>query len=99
LALSYDESELPAGLAAHTENGSLAKFKQKNKICVGDAAELLTPGMIGQPFTVREIYNAEGEAVASAPHPSQIVYIRVPFPVGEGDILRAGDDEGKEESR
>ena len=91
IAQTYDETALPAGLVTVTADGVLARFKQKNKVCVGDSAELLSPGKIGQPFTVREIYSEEGEPMQAAPHPSQIVYIRVPFAVKEGDILRAGD--------
>ena len=91
LALAYDEAALPYGLIGTTEQGTLARFKQKNKICVGDAAELLTPGQIGRPFTVKEIYGEDGEPLSAAPHPSQTVYIRVPYDVKQGDILRAGD--------
>ena len=39
--------------------------------------------------TVAELYDGEGIAVESAPHPSRIFYTRVPFEVKEGDILRA----------
>ena len=91
IAQAYDEAALPEGLVAHTDGGSLARFKQKNKICVGDSTELLTPGQIGRPFVVEEIYNEEGEFMEAAPHPSQIIYVRVPYKVKEGDILRAGD--------
>ena len=92
IALEYDEAALPQGLVTKTEQGSLARFKQKNKICVGDTAELLTPGKIGRPFVVREMYNEDGEHIEAAPHPSQTVYIRVPYGVREGDILRAGEE-------
>ena len=91
IAQAYDEAALPEGLVASTDGGSLARFKQKNKICVGDSTELLTPGQIGRPFVVEEIYNEEGERMEAAPHPSQIIYVRVPYEVKEGDILRAGD--------
>ena len=66
-------------------------FKLKNKICVGDTAELLTPGEIGKPFVVAELYDAEGCPIEAAPHPSQPFYVRVPYEVKEGDILRAGE--------
>ena len=91
IALPYHEAELPVGLVPTTEYGTLARFKQKNKLCVGDSAELLTPGKIGLPFIVRELYDADGTPIAAAPHPLQTVYVRVPYPVREGDILRAGD--------
>ena len=92
IALEYDEAALPQGLVTQAEQGSLARFKQKNKICVGDSAELLTPGQIGRPFTVQEMYNEQGERIEAAPHPSQTVYIRVPYDVRVGDILRAGEE-------
>ena len=93
IAQAYDVESLPAALARGNTQG-LALFKQKNKICVGDTAELLTPGQVGRPFTVRELYDEEGQALTCAPHPSQHFYIRTPFDVREGDILRAGDASG-----
>ncbi|MBQ7319973.1 MAG: U32 family peptidase [Clostridia bacterium] len=89
-ALAYDESALPAGLPLTTEQGTLALFGQKNKLSVGDAAELLTPGRIGQPFTVTELYDEEGNPIPSAPHPHQRFFARIPLPVQPGDIIRAG---------
>jgi hypothetical protein len=52
----------------------------------------LTPGQIGKPFTVTELYDEEGTPIPSAPHPQQRFFARVPFPVEAGDILRAGQD-------
>ena len=89
-ALAYDESALPADLPLTTEQGTLALFGQKNKLSVGDAAELLTPGRIGQPFTVTELYDEEGNPIPSAPHPHQRFFARIPLPVQPGDIIRAG---------
>ena len=69
--------------------GKLSRFRQRNKLVQNMTAELLTPGKVGVPFTVAELYDGEGIAVESAPHPSRIFYTRVPFEVKEGDILRA----------
>ena len=90
-ALEYDASEIPASLLLVTENGALAFFGQKNKLSVGDTAELLTPGQIGKPFIVTELYDEVGEPIPSAPHPHQRFFVRLPFPVEAGDILRAGN--------
>lgn len=65
-------------------------FRQKNKIKVGDAAELLSPGRTGRAFTVTELRDENGEPIDSAPHPSQIFYCKLPFAAKEGDILRQG---------
>ena len=51
---------------------------------------MISPGKIGQAFTVTELYDETGAALESAPHPGEIFYCRVPFPVQEGDIIRAG---------
>ncbi len=68
--------------------GELFTFRQRNKLCLGDEAELLTPGKTGQRFTITEMYDMNGEAISSAPHPSMYLKIKVPFTVREGDILR-----------
>ncbi len=81
---------LPSGLEAQNNEGRLYRFTQRNKLSVGDSAELLTPGHPGIPFTVREMYDADGTPITSAPHPSMTFYLRVPLNVTPGDIIRAG---------
>ena len=70
-----------------------ALMEQRNKMCVGDSAELLTPGAVGRPLPVTEIFSEEGEPISATPHPYMRFYLPVPFPVKEGDILRAADKE------
>lgn len=95
-AVEYDEGEAEMlaafGVALESEGGRLYRFIQRNKVKVGDSAEIISPGKLGVPLTVREIYLPYGEAVESAPHPSMIFWARIPFEVYEGDIMRAGDD-------
>lgn len=71
------------------ENG-YAEFMQRNKVSVGDAAELLVPGETGKAFTIENMLDAEGNEILSAPHPMQRFWIRVPFEVKEGYIIRGG---------
>ena len=73
------------------ENGRLYPFIQRNKIKLGDSAEIISPSKIGKPFYVKELYNEKGEPIESAPHPSQKFFVRVPFEVFEGDIIRSGE--------
>ena len=91
-ASSMDGVTLPNGLEAENENGRLYFFLQRNKMCVGDAVELVSPRRPGLPFTAKEMYNEQGEAIASCPHPYMPFYLRVPYEVREGDILRAGEN-------
>lgn len=67
----------------------LCLFRQRNKFKIGDRAELLSPGKVGAAFTVEEIYSESGETLESAPHPGMYVYVKVPFEVKAGDILRS----------
>jgi len=82
---------LPAGLERENESGTLFRFTQRNKLTVGETAELLTPGKPGEPFTAAEMYGEDGTPINAAPHPSMIYYLRVPVKVTPGDILRAGN--------
>ena len=92
-ALEFEELPVPENLCVATENGKLAPFIQRNKIKLGDSAEIISPNKIGKPFRVCELYNEKGEPIESAPHPSQKFFIRVPFDVCAGDIVRSGEEE------
>ena len=97
-ATAYVEDEIKAiaesGVEEVNERGRLYRFIQRNKVSVGEDAELISPGKIGKGFTVTELYGANGAPLESAPHPSMIYWCRVPFEVKEGDILRAATGRG-----
>ena len=94
-AIDYNDDEAAAlatcGIALENENGKLYRFIQRNKVKIGDGAEMISPSKIGNPFVVNELYLPYGSAIESAPHPSMIFWCRVPFAVCEGDIMRAGE--------
>ena len=94
-ATEYNESEAEAiaavGVELENESGRLYRFIQRNKVKIGDGAEMISPSKIGNPLTVNELYLPNGNAVESAPHPSMIFWCRVPFEVREGDIMRGAD--------
>lgn len=88
------ESELPEGLERENSDGVLYPFIQRNKLCLGDVAEVISPSKFGRPFTVTELYSEKGEAIESTPHPSMVFWVRVPFEIKVGDIMRAGGARG-----
>ena len=90
-ALDEGELALPEGLERDTEGGTLYPFIQRNKIKLGDSAEMISPNKLGRAFAVEELYNENGEPIDSAPHPSQKFFLRVPFEVSAGDIIRSGE--------
>ncbi len=91
-ALSEAESAMPDGLESITEKGKLYPFIQRNKVSLGDAAEMISPGRTGKSFCVDELYDEQGVPIEAAPHPSMKFFARIPFEVKEGDIMRAGEE-------
>ena len=88
-ALENDADRL--GLDTENEHGRLFKFIQRNKVKCGDTAQIISPRRLGVQFDVTELYDENGAPIESAPHPSMIFYVRVPFEVNEGDIMRSGE--------
>lgn len=74
-----------------SEAGGLALFIQRNKVSAGEGCELLSPGKIGAGFTADELYSENMEPIESAPHPGMKFYVRVPYAVKAGDIIRGAD--------
>ena len=72
-----------------TVSGGLQALCRKNKLCVGDSAELLSPGKTGRRFTVRNMFDENGQPIDSCPRPFMKFYIEMPFEAAPGDILRA----------
>ena len=89
-AIEPCEALLPAGVEEENGDGRLYPFIQRNKVSVGDIAEVISPGRIGRGFTVTEMYGEDGSPIESAPHPSMKFFVRVPFDVSVGDIMRGG---------
>ena len=83
-----DKAYLAVAVDYDAESG-LAKFTQRNKMCLGDAAELLTPGEIGRELTIGDLYDENRNPIESTPHPYMTFYMRTDFTVRVGDILRA----------
>ena len=90
-AVEYSLSDIPKNLEAENEYGKLALFMQKNKVSLGDGAEVISPGFIGRALTVNELYDEKGEPIESAPHPFMRFWVRAPFDVKEGDIMRSAE--------
>ena len=87
-----EKAYLAVALEYDAERG-MAKFRQRNKVSRGMAAELISPGKFGRAFTVEKLYSAEnGAELESAPHPFMEFWIPVPFDVHAGDILRGAGE-------
>jgi putative protease len=63
-------------------------IEQRNKFSVGDTVEIFGPHTPFYEETIREMYDEEGSAIESAPHPQQILRIRFEKTPEEGFIMR-----------
>lgn len=77
-----------ATVISYNEETGLARFVQRNKASTGEGAELVSPGCIGRPFVIGELYGENGDVIPSTPHPGMIFETRLPFPAKPGDIMR-----------
>ncbi len=78
-----------AVVESYDRETKIATFIQRNKVCEGAEAELITPGKVGHAMPICGMKNEAGEPIAAAPHPFMRFSMPVPYEVHAGDILRA----------
>ena len=86
---SYTQTSDFVGLVLdYDEKTGFATVEQRNNMKVGQEIEIFQPHLAGYRQILQEMYNDEGEAIQVAPHPQQIVKIRMEKPVEPYGILR-----------
>ena len=71
------------------EGGECPLIQMRNRFKVGDELEILSPSdSFNRRFTVQEMKDESGNAVADAKLVMQKLQIRCPYPLVKGDILR-----------
>ncbi|MBR4580759.1 MAG: U32 family peptidase [Lachnospiraceae bacterium] len=88
---TYVSESVYLGTVEGIDERSYAKIEQKNKFCVGDTIEIMKPNGENQPTDVVAIYDSEGNAKESAPHPQEILFLDLSVMPEAGDILRASE--------
>lgn len=79
------------------EDGSF-QMEQKNKFTVGETIENMKPDGRNLAVTVEEIRNEEGEQMENAPHPKQILRVRLSETPKAYDILRRSEQNEEKEA-
>lgn len=69
-------------------NSKLVRIEQRNKFCVGDTIEIMKPSGENLETVVKAMYTEEGEAVESAPHPKQVLWLELSEKAEQYDLLR-----------
>lgn len=73
---------------------TICQITQKNKFCVGDMIEVITPSSLEKyEVKVVSIKDEDGNEMESCPHASQKVFITIDGHANVGDIFRVGPNE------
>ena len=83
----FSDAYVCAVVESCTEDG-LAELTQRNRFCIGDTVELLTNEGEPIPFTVTELWDENGEAIAATPHAMMKFKMRMPVKCSALSILR-----------
>lgn len=76
------------GIVEEVSNEELVRITQRNKFCVGDEIEIMKPDGRNIPVKVEAMYNEQMEAVDSAPHSKQTLWIKLSLTPKVSDLLR-----------
>lgn len=76
------------GIVRDVEESGLVLTEQRNKMCVGDDIEVMGPYKETMYTTIEEMYNEDGEPIESAPHPRQLVKLKLGVEVDKDFMLR-----------
>lgn len=76
-------------IKGYDEETSMAIVEQRNKMLIGDTVEIFGPDCRAFEQIITEMYDIEtGEALKSAPHPQQMLKIKVDRPVKVNYMMR-----------
>lgn len=79
------------GIIAEKKDGTY-RIEQRNKFSVGEKIEIMKPDGRNVEVLVESIMDEQGNAQESAPHPKQILYVRLTEEAEAGDILRRKEE-------
>ncbi len=73
---------------SYDESTGMAVVEQRNKMCIGDEIEIFGPYTDFFTQKLEVMLDEEGTPIESAPHPQQILKIKMAKPVGKNFMLR-----------
>ncbi len=85
---TYINEYIYLGTVSFIDKDGRAVIEQKNKFCVGDEIEIMKPDGENIATCVEAMYNSDGEAVDSCPHPGQEIHLKLSVMPDIYDILR-----------
>lgn len=85
---TYINEYVYLGIAEEITDKGLVRIEQKNKFCVGDMIEIMKPDGKNVETKVDAMFDEKGNAVESAPHPQQILFLQLSEVCEKYDLLR-----------
>jgi putative protease len=84
----YIREKIYLGTCVYCEHDH-AVFEQKNKVVLGQKAQILSPGRFGEDIIISDLLDKDNQPIESAPHPLMIFKIKSDKNIiNPGDILR-----------
>ncbi len=84
----FNEKAFLAQVLDYDEKTGLATLQQKNKQCLEEPLEVLTPGKTGVAFQAEFLLDENGNQITATPHAGMIFQLKTPVPMKCGDIVR-----------
>lgn len=88
---TYINEYIYLGIVGEIDDRGMVRIEQRNKFCVGDVIEIMKPNGENVETKVVAMFNEEGEAMDSCPHPKQVVYLQLSEQPEVYDILRVAN--------
>ena len=88
---TYVKNYTYLGTVEEVREDGCCRIEQKNKFTVGEQIEIMKPDGRNILVTVKSITDEEGNAMESAPHPKQILWVDLGCEVSPYDILRRSE--------
>lgn len=73
---------------AYDNESKLAKVEQRNNFKIGQSVEVFGPNITNYEFKIQQIYDENMNEIDVAPHPLQVVYIKIDQCVNKFDMIR-----------
>ncbi len=82
---TYDFTGL---ILEYDKDSKIATVQQRNRMFVGDEIEIFGPNKEHFTQIIEEMWDENGERIEVAPHPQQIIKMKINQPVEPWDIIR-----------
>ena len=90
---TYNKGYTYLGIVGGINEQGRCQIEQRNKFTVGEEIEIMKPDGGNVLVTVEGIWDEEGNAMESAPHPQQKLFVKLSTNAAVYDLLRRREEE------